>query len=247
MPSREDLERPADRRPAGAEQRRRGNRARRPRGLRADRRALRGARRRDRRDRAAERAPRHLRLLRARAGRGVGQPRPLRRGPLRPAGGGRLARRDVRADPLGRLRPRGQAPDHARHLRALVGLLRRLLRQRPAGPDADRPRLRRGLRRLRPADHADLAVGRLRARRPRRRPARDVHVGLLHGADVARRDSGDLDSGRARAARRRRARSAGRPADRRPGIQRVADPRRGPRDRGRGRLRPPPEARGGAS
>ncbi len=36
------------------------------------------------------------------------------------------------------LRRRGQAPDHARHLRALGRLLRRLLRKRPAGADADR-------------------------------------------------------------------------------------------------------------
>ena len=52
---------------------------------------------------------------------------------------GRLARRDVRANPLGRFRPRGEAADHARHLRALLGLLRRLLRQCPARPDPDRP------------------------------------------------------------------------------------------------------------
>ena len=112
--------RTADRRPAGAEQRRGGDRARRPRGLRAQPRALRAARRGGRRDDAAERPPRHLRLLRPRAGRGVGQPRPLRRRPLRPARGGRDARRDVRADPARRLRPGGEAPDHARHLRAVV-------------------------------------------------------------------------------------------------------------------------------
>ena len=40
------------------------------------------------------------------------------------------------------LRRRGQAPDHARHLRAVQRLLRRLLRQGAAGPHADRARLR---------------------------------------------------------------------------------------------------------
>ena len=51
------------------------------------------------------------------------------------------------------LRPRGEAPDHARHLRALVGLLRRLLRARPAGAHQDR----RGLRR-RPSSSFDFVV-----------------------------------------------------------------------------------------
>ena len=189
------------------------------------------------RGRAAACRLRDLRLLRPRARRGLGEPGALRRRPLRVARAGRRARPDVRADPLGRLRPRGQAPDHARHLRALLRLLRRLLRARPARADADRPRLRRGLRELRPAAHPDLAVGRLPARRARRRPAGDVHVGLLHRADVAGRDPGDLDPGRPRRAGGRRPGAAGRPADRRAGLQRVADPRRRARDRGRRRLR----------
>ena len=45
-----------------------------------------------------------------------------------------------------RVRRRGQAPHHARHLRALGRLLRRLLRHRAQGADADPPGLRRGLR-----------------------------------------------------------------------------------------------------
>ena len=97
-------------------------------------------------------------------------------------------------DPLRRLRRRGEAPHHARHLRALLRLLRRLLRPCAAGPDADRPRLPAGLRRLRPAADADLADRRLRARGAHRRSARDVHVRLLHGADVACRCARDLDS-----------------------------------------------------
>ena len=44
------------------------------------------------------------------------------------------------------LRRRGQAPDHARHLRALLRLLRRLLRPRAEGADEDRRGLRGGLR-----------------------------------------------------------------------------------------------------
>ena len=64
--------------------------------------ADRGARRRGRRDRAPARAARHLRLLRDRAGRGVGEPGALRRRPLRAARDGRRPDRDVRAHPRGR-------------------------------------------------------------------------------------------------------------------------------------------------
>ena len=55
--------------------------------------------------------------------------------------------------------------------------------------------------------HADLALGRLRARREDRRPAGDVPQRLLHGADEPGRHPGDLDSRRAGGARRRRRRS----------------------------------------
>ena len=54
--------------------------------------------------------------------------------------------RDVRGDAPRRLRRRGQAPHHDRHLRALGRLLRRLLRPGAAGAHADPARLRRGLR-----------------------------------------------------------------------------------------------------
>ena len=154
---------------------------------------------------AAERRARDLRLLRDRAGGGVGQPRPLRRRPLRDPRARRHARRDVRAHPRPGLRRRGQAADHARHLRALLGLLRRLLRARAEGADEDRRGLRDRVRDRRPDRHPDLAHGRLRARRPDRRPAGDVSLRLLHRADVARRDPGDLDPGRARAAGRQAA------------------------------------------
>ena len=85
------------------------------------------------------------------------------------------------------LRRRGQAAHHARHLRALLGLLRRLLRaarQRVRTQIAED--FRRGLRAGRPDRHAHLAHGRLRPGRAHGRPARDVPVRLLHGPDVAR-------------------------------------------------------------
>ncbi len=59
------------------------------------------------------------------------------------------------------LRRRGEAADHARHLRAVGRLLRRLLRQGPAGAHADPARLRRRLRAVRPP-------ARVRRRRARR-------------------------------------------------------------------------------
>ena len=183
--------------PARARRRRRGDGGRRQRGVRAHGEADRGAGRGGRRDRAAPRAARHLGLLRAGPGGGVSNLARydgVRFG-LRSEGDG--PDRDVRAHPPRRLRRRGQAPDHARHLRALLRLLRRLLRPRPAGAHQDRRGLRRGVRELRLRRHPDLAHRRLRARRPHRRPAGDVHVRLLHGADAAGRHPGDLDPGRA--------------------------------------------------
>ena len=67
----------------------------------------------------------------------------------------------VHADARGRLRAGGQAPHHARHLRAVLRLLRRLLRPRAAGPYEGRRRLPRRLRALRPARHADGAERRV--------------------------------------------------------------------------------------
>ena len=52
------------------------------------------------------------------------------------------ARRHVRRDPRRRLRRRGQAANHDRHLCAVGGLLRRLFHQGAAGPHADQARLR---------------------------------------------------------------------------------------------------------
>ena len=52
----------------------------------------------------------------------------------------------VREDPRRRVRPRGQAAHHDRHLRALGRLLRRLLRAGAEDPHPDQARLRGGLR-----------------------------------------------------------------------------------------------------
>ena len=64
--------------------------------------------------------------------------------------------RGLPRDPRPGLRRGGQAPDHARHVRAVGRLLRRVLPQGPEGPDADQARLRppvgAGLRRPRRAD-----------------------------------------------------------------------------------------------
>jgi hypothetical protein len=105
--------------------------------------------RRDRRHLAAAHEIRAASLLRHRAGRGVVEPRPLRRRALRPPGkafAGRRHHRDVREDPRRGLRPRGAAPRDDRHLCAVGGLLRRLLQPRAQGPGADQARLRAGLR-----------------------------------------------------------------------------------------------------
>ena len=60
----------------------------------------------------------------------------------------------------------GQAPDHARHVRAVGRLLRRLLPEGAEGPDADQGRLRRALGAgLRRPGRADLADRRLPLRR----------------------------------------------------------------------------------
>ena len=64
---------------------------------------------------------------------------------------------DVHGDAHRRLRRRGQAPHHARHLRAVSGLLRRLLRPSAEGPPPHRRRLRRCLRTRRRVAHAGVA------------------------------------------------------------------------------------------
>ena len=133
--------------------------------------------RRDRR--GGQPAPHRLRagdVLHRRAGRGVGQPRPLRRDPLRPGGRRRRRPGQLPRDPRTRLRGRGQAPDHARDVRAVGRLLRRVLPQGPEGPDPDQGRLRRASGRA--GFDAIVAPtspdGRLPLRRAAGRPGRDV-------------------------------------------------------------------------
>ena len=111
--------------------------------LRGVGRAVPRARRRGRRDHAAARA-----LRRSPAYYLIAPPRPRRTWPATTAcatacaSPRRRPARDVRGDAPRGLRRRGQAPHHDRHLRALGGLLRRLLRPGAARAHADPPRLR---------------------------------------------------------------------------------------------------------
>ena len=119
----------------------------------------------------AERALRAVGVLPDRAGRGVVEPRSLRRRALRPAGRRRRRRHDERAHARRGLRPRGEAAHHARHVRAVGRVLRRVLRPGAAGAHADHPRLRACVRAVRRAAVAHVADGGVRAR-ARRRPTR---------------------------------------------------------------------------
>ena len=147
LPTAEELDRAQDRDPeAGLGPA--GHRAGRPRVVRGRDRDGTLARRRDRRVRPA--ALVRLRdglLLPDRPGGGVVEPRPLRRRALRPARRGSDLPRDGRADARRGIRRRAEAPHHARHLRALGRLLRRLLRPGAAGADAAHPRAPGGARR----------------------------------------------------------------------------------------------------
>ncbi len=126
------------RRARGADRRGRRHRRRRAGGLQRDAEARRAPRRERPHVPPAARAPRAGRLLRARAGRGVVEPRALRRRALRRACRERRSRRDVHDDPQPGLRHRGQAPNHARHVLAVQRLLRRLLRPGAARAHEDR-------------------------------------------------------------------------------------------------------------
>ena len=237
-PARLDLAaRAADALPRGAGRRRRGPRRRaaprvpggrglRPRGVPrggGGRPRAREGRRHAARGLAAPHPVRGRHLLPDLHRRGVEQPRALRRCPIRTARGGRRGpHRHVRALALRGLRARGEAAHPARHLRALGGLLRRLLPQGAARARAAAPRLRGGLRELRRAADADGARDRLRHRRAHRRPAAHVPLRRLHRVDQP--------DGRARAvaALRLRRRPPRRHAARRPARRRsdAAPPRR---------------------
>ena len=98
-----------------------------------------------RRCRAAARQIRHTRVLPGVHRRSELEPRALRRREVRLslAGRERQPEGDVQPHARRRLRPRGQAAHHARHLRAQRRLLRRLLSEGAAGAHAASARLRR--------------------------------------------------------------------------------------------------------
>ena len=159
-----------------------------------------GAGRRDRRDQRPALRVRRRRVLPDPPGRGIQQSREVRLRALRPAR--RRPRRHRRGrhgrDPRRRLRRRGQAPHHPRHLRAVGGILRRLLRLGAEGPHAHPARLRRGVRagrRHRDALGADDGVP---ARREDRRPAADVPERRHDDSGEPRRRAGHLDPVRPR-------------------------------------------------
>ena len=128
-----------------------------------------------------------------RAGRGVVEPVALRRRALRPP---RRALQRPRSsmyarDARRRLRRRGQAPDHDRHLRALARLLRRLLPAGAEAPPHDRRRLPGAfeqLRRDRRAGRADRRLATRRETSTTRSP--DVPRRHLHAAGEPGRAAG---------------------------------------------------------
>ena len=210
----------ADRRAEGDERRRR-DRAGCHRGRRARDRACRVARRERGGVLAAAlgRLRRRL-LLPRRACRGVVEPRALRRRALRAARRRRRLPRDGDAHARRRIRRRAEAPHHDRHLRALVRLLRRVLRHRAEGAHRDQARARRAVRAIRRDRVADEPDGCVPARCEDRRPARDVHERPAHDSVVHGGPAGPERSlravggaaGRAAADRRRsspRTRSSG--------------------------------------
>ena len=138
---------------------------------------------------AALRALRPALLLPHRPGRGLVEPRPLRRRPLRAAHRGRQLPGDGRPDARRGLRRGAEAPDHARHVRALGRLLRRVLRAGAARADAHHPGASRGARALRRPRLAHVADGRVPDRGARRGSARDVRERPADDPLVPRRAS----------------------------------------------------------
>ena len=189
-------------------------------------------RRRDRRHHAPARAARARRLLPDRPGRGVGQPRPLRRRPLRPARARRRPAGDVRAHARARASaPRSSAASCSAPTRSSSGYYDAYYGRAQKVRTKIAEDFHGRLGRLRLHGLADQPRRRLRARRQDRRPVGDVPQRLLHGADLARRAARHLDPERARRG------AADRLPDRRPGVQREPHPRRRPRARARDRLR----------
>ncbi len=130
----------------------------------------------------AGRRVRPLGLLPDRPRRGVVEPGPLRRRPVRPAGGGWIVRhhRDVPAHPFRGFRRRGEAAHHARDVRPVRRLLRRLLRQSAAGSHPDHPRLPGRVRALRRPGGPGGADHRLPSRLQDRRSPHHVFERRVH-------------------------------------------------------------------
>ena len=154
-----------------------------------------------RRGEPAEPAAVRADVLRRRAGGVFFEPVALRRRALRsslrePDGPARsvqaLARRG--------LRRRGQATHHDRHVRAVRGLLRRLLPAAQKVRALITRRFRARLRAGRRADGADVADAGVRPRRQGRRSDHDVSERHLHHRREPRRPAGDVDSVRLRRA-----------------------------------------------
>ena len=135
----------------------RGHRPRRPRGRPGGRRGSGGRGGRGGGGEPAALQVRAAGLLHHRAGGGLIEPGPLRRGALRLEGPGRRGARDVPQYARGRLRGRGEAEDHARHLRSVIRLLRCVLCPGPEGPHEDHRGLPGRLLALRRARRPDRA------------------------------------------------------------------------------------------
>ena len=182
-------------------------------GERAERdRPPRRTRRRGRRGHPAAHRLRALRVLPDRPVGGLVEPGAVRRRPVRAARRRLGLGRDDDEDPRRGLRRRGQAPDHARHVRAVGRLLRGLLRPGAEGPNADHPRLRARVRRVRRPRLAHVADHGVPDRRASGRPDGDVPLRRVHDPGQPVRDAGDHDPERSR-----RARAAGRGAAHRAG------------------------------
>lgn len=142
----------------------------------------------------------------------------------------------------GRLRPRGQAARHARHVRPQLRLLRRVLRQRPEGPHPHQAGVRAVLRAGRRDRLPDDPDHRLPDRRARRRPDGDVPGRPVHHPHQPGGQRGHVAALRPRP----RGQPAGGSADHRPRHE--GRPAVQGRRRRRGRLRGtvgPPADRGG--
>ncbi len=220
--------RPPGRHPEGVSDRRHAARDSGP--VAAGRSLAEGGRLRAARGQPAAHQIRAARLLHRQPGRGVLEPRPLRRHALWPARRGQGPDRHLRQDPRRRLRQGGAPARHDRHLRALGRLLRRLLSQGAESAHQDPGRLQGGVRAGRPAADAGDAERRVPGRREDGRPGRDVAERRVHGAGQPRRAARDRGAGRAVGGR-----PAARPAADRAAVRRGDDvPRRG-RARGGGR------------